>query len=178
MKDKLATEAGREFQEDVRIDAQSLDVEWLEQAERAFKWNKRLADAKRELDRVKTEVDIDMADFRMEVRRNPSKYGIEKVSVDAIENCLTCDVTWKRGREELAEAQHEVDILFAAVMAMNQRRDALENLVRLFGQNYFAGPSAPRDLSREAMESRGRQMSKDRIRGAMNTSESGRRRRE
>ena len=37
--------------------------------------------------------------------------------------------------------------------AFEQRKDALENLVRLHGQQYFAGPKIPRDLPSE-MEKR------------------------
>jgi hypothetical protein len=40
----------------------------------------------------------------------------------------------------------------AAVNAFEQRKSALENLVRLFGQSYFAGPKMPRDLHWEKEE--------------------------
>jgi hypothetical protein len=32
---------------------------------------------------------------------------------------------------------------------MEQRKDALENMVRLHGQQYFAGPRIPRNLTEE-----------------------------
>ena len=33
--------------------------------------------------------------------------------------------------------------------AIDQKKSALENLVKLHGQMYFAGPSIPRDLDKE-----------------------------
>jgi len=35
---------------------------------------------------------------------------------------------------------------------MAQRKDALENLVRLHGQQYFAGPKMPRDVQWERQQ--------------------------
>jgi hypothetical protein len=32
---------------------------------------------------------------------------------------------------------------------MYMKKEALENLVQLFGQQYFAGPKMPRDLSKK-----------------------------
>jgi hypothetical protein len=45
--------------------------------------------------------------------------------------------------------KYEAEVLQGAVNAVDHRKDALENLVRLHGLQYFAGPKVPRNLSEE-----------------------------
>ena len=66
---------------------------------------------------------------------------------------MLATLKYKKANEEFLNAKYEVDVAQAAVVAMSQRKDALENLVRLHGQQYFAGPKVPHDIS-ELRESR------------------------
>ena len=57
---------------------------------------------------------------------------------------------YKEASQELIDTKYKAEMVRAAVSAIEHRKDALENLVRLYGQQYFAGPKVPRDLSAEA----------------------------
>jgi len=67
---------------------------------------------------------------------------------------VTEGVIQERSAELPEYAEHlragaAVGKLDAAVRAMNVKKDALENMVKLLGMQYFAGPKEPRDLHRE-----------------------------
>lgn len=49
---------------------------------------------------------------------------------------------------EFKEARYNEDLLEGAVKSMQQRKNALENLVNLNNTNYFASPKEPRDFSK------------------------------
>ena len=55
---------------------------------------------------------------------------------------------YQEANQKYLDAQYEKNMAGNAVQSMNMRKEALENLVKLHGQSYFAGPSVPHDLSK------------------------------
>lgn len=139
-----------EYEEDLYIDPDGLDVEWLSQAQIFMKWSEKSADARARVDRAKMKLDVVEAELGSDVRANPLKYGLEKITESAIRAAILQSDEYDAAMQELISFRHESDILASAVRAFDQRKTALENLVRLQGQNYFAGPSEPRDLHHES----------------------------
>lgn len=137
------------WEQDVRIDPEALDVEWVKQPETFMRWTKLSADARKHADEKKEELDVLEAKLGLAIRSNPAKYGLEKVTEASVQAIILIDSTRMAMAQELADAKYELDVLTSAVRAMDQKKAALENLVRLQGQSYFAGPSAPRDLKSE-----------------------------
>ena len=70
---------------------------------------------------------------------------------------------------QIAVAQYELEVMGAAVRALDQKKSALENLVRLQGQNYFAGPSVPRTIGAEWVKEVERNGARNRVKAAMET---------
>lgn len=124
------------------IDQYNLDAEWIRQPKLYWKYAKKLADARVELDRKKTAIDVLKAEIDKAIRKNPAKFGLEKITESAIVNVITERKEFQQATEEMHEAKHGVDILMAAVMTLDHRKRALENLVDLHGQNYFSEPRA------------------------------------
>lgn len=156
-----------EYEEDLYIDPDALDVEWLEQAQTFMRWSEKLADARARVDRAKDKLKVVRAEVFLDVRANPNKYGLEKVTDKASDAVVESNEDVKAAASELIAFKHESDILDGAVKSFDQRKTSLENLVKLQGQNYFAGPSEPRDLhheskTREAKRAVGRQRVKER----------------
>jgi 5'-deoxynucleotidase YfbR-like HD superfamily hydrolase len=98
------------------------------------------------------------------VREDPEKYGIAKITETVVLNTIISQEEYKEAYHEFLEIQHEYNIAKAAVRAFAQRKDALENLVRLHGQQYFAGPRVPRNISEEREKFRSKNNTKVRIR--------------
>lgn len=137
------------FEEDIRIDEDALDIEWLNQPRLMLKYSKISAEAKMEMLLRKEGLDLIKADLDKEIRSDPEKFGIVKITETAVSNTIISHKLYKEANTAYLQAQYEADIARGAVSAVEHKKDALENLVRLFGQNYFAGPQVPRDLSYE-----------------------------
>ena len=137
------------YENDIFIDDSSLDVEWLEQPSLMMKYGRHEAEMERQKDIAKERLDLVKADLDRAIREDPEKFGIGKPTETAISNTIISQDGYKETYHEFLDALHEHNISKAAVRAFAQRKDALENLVRLNGQQYFAGPKVPRDLTEQ-----------------------------
>ncbi len=142
---------GLYYEDDIRIDPDALDVEWLRQAELMHKYTRHSAETKKEMDEAKERLEVGKARIEMEIRRNPANYGLEKVTEGAIQSTITLQKEHQELVQEFTNIKYENEVSLAAVRAIDQKKSSLENLVRLLGASYFAGPQAPRDLSKEAL---------------------------
>lgn len=138
------------YEKDIRIDETALDVEWLQQPRLMMQYAQYAVEARMKLDQSKESLDIVRAQLDKEVRTDPKSFGIEKITEAVVDNTIIIQDVYKQANEELRQAKYEADMAQNAVRAVEQRKDALENLVKLHGQQYFAGPKVPRDLSYEA----------------------------
>jgi len=137
------------WEEDVSIDQSALDVEWLEQPRLMFKYGQYQAECKAMMDLRKEQMETQWAEVDGDIREDPGKYGITKITESAIKNAVLLDGDYQSAQEQYNEARYEYEMAKVAVVALDQKKTALENLVKLHGQMYFAGPSVPRDLSKE-----------------------------
>lgn len=147
------------YEQDVSIDESALDVEWLEQPKLMLKYTRHEADCKKKLQEAKTAVDLIQADLDKEIRTDPDAFELPKVTETAISNAIKTHTDFKKAQQDVHEAQYEVDIAIAAVRSIYGKKEALENLVRLHGQQYFAGPSVPRNLGEETWQRKQKQQS-------------------
>lgn len=136
-----------DYADDLRIDEEMLDVEWLEQPMLFMKYANKYADTQRDLDDVKQKLDILKAELDKEIREKPSEFGIEKVTEGAIQSAILTNVSYQVMYDALLNTKYENDMAKNAVQAFNMRKEALENLVKLHGQSYFAGPKVPHNLA-------------------------------
>lgn len=135
----------------LEIDIDSLDEEWVGQSPLYFRYAKKLADARDRLERRKTELDLVYAECDRDIRKNPKKYKLAKISETAIKSAIYEHPEYREIQDIVHKAKHRVDVLGAAVQALEHRKRALENLVELHGQSYFATPVAKGE-AKEAVE--------------------------
>jgi hypothetical protein len=147
----------------LQIDEYNLDIEWKNQPTAYFDMATKLAEAKAELDISKTEFDVLKAKISMDVRSNPDSYGLDKLTESTVSNAVVCQEEYIITYERINKAKHKVDLLQAAVVALDHKKKALENLVSLHGQKYFSEPHANHDTS-EVLDD----MTKTRIRTMRN----------
>lgn len=138
-----------DYEKDIVIDDSALDLEWLDQPALFLKYSRNLAKCNQELDETKQNLDIVKAETDSKIRKNPEKYKIEKITEAVVTTLILQDVEYQEAYQIYLNAKYQVDIAMGAVRAFDQRKSALENLVKLHGQSYFAGPKLPRDLSAE-----------------------------
>jgi len=138
-----------DYEKNIHIDEDALDLEWLDQPKHFIEIAKKAAEAQYDLDQSKAAFDVICSELEMDIRSNPANYKIEKVTEAAISAALKQTQKHKDALQELNEAKRDAAILQGAVRAFDQRKSALENMVRLHGQSYFAGPKVPRNLGEE-----------------------------
>jgi hypothetical protein len=137
------------YEQDIRIDNSALDVEWLEQAALFMKYARHSAQTMRDLDEAKQALDVVKAELDLDIREHPEEHNVSKVTEGAIQSAIILSEKYKKSFKVYLESKFENDMASKAINAMNQRKEALENLVRLHSQSYFAGPKIPRDLAWE-----------------------------
>ena len=139
------------YEKDIRIDETALDVEWLEQASLALKYARHLSNLKadvRQLDELKK---VTRSELILKVNKDPEKLiGKKSPNANDIEAFYRSQSAYVEVVDELLAAQQELEYAELAYQEIAwTRKKALENLVVLHGQQYFAGPKMPRDLSQE-----------------------------
>jgi hypothetical protein len=136
------------YEKDLKIDEDSLDLEMFNQASLFMKYAKHYAETRRTLDEEKQRLDIVRADIDKQIREHPEKFKIEKVTEGAIQSAILTEGTYNIAYKKYLDAKYESDMASNAVQAMNTRKEMLEGLQKLLAQSYFAGPSVPHDLSK------------------------------
>lgn len=141
-----------DYKKDMSIDESALDVEWLEQSELALTYGDNWAGLKRVLMLAEENIKVIRAELIKQVNDNPDKYlgnGVKPTGPN-VEAYYRNHKRHQQAKDEWVNAMYECNI---AEIAKNEvsftRKAALENLVQLHGQNYFAGPKMPRDLTLE-----------------------------
>lgn len=146
-----------DYEADIEIDEQALDVEWLDQSGRMFDYCRHAASTQMDMDLAKERLDVVRAELDQRVRADPEQYGLELRSTKdgkpqpptegAILSTVMTQTEYQEATQDYLRKKFEYGVAQGAVRAFDQRKSALENLVRLHGQSYFAGPSVPHDLS-------------------------------
>ena len=150
----------------IEINPDALDIQWVKQAALFGEYCMEQAGARAKLDAVKERLDVKVAGLGLKIRSNPATFGLDKVTEASVQAVILLDAECAKLREEIAVAQYELEVMGAAVRALDQKKSALENLVRLQGQNYFAGPSVPREIGVEWVKEKERSSARDKIKAA------------
>lgn len=149
------------YEQDIQIDPTALDVEWVQQASLVLKYNRLVTEWERTVERSKRNLDVITAELDSKIRKNPDKYGLDKVTETGVAWAVKVQPEYEEAYTEYLEARYEASMAQAASRALQDKRSALENLVRLHGQNYFAGPNLPREIDQEWGKKQAQKVSND-----------------
>jgi hypothetical protein len=148
------------YERDVSIDPDALDIEWLRQPMNYMTYAQEAARLDSAMKRAKESMEVTYAQIDREVRRTSDK----KLTEAQVSAAILTDVRYKEAQGIFNDATYEYNICIAAVKAMDHKRAALENLVKLYQGSYFAGPREPRNLNDEYSKKGFRQMGEERTR--------------
>jgi len=123
------------IEEDVRLDKADLAGEDSRFAAIYYYYAKELAKAKTNLDAAKTNLDASEARRELFYRKTP----LEGLKItEAVIIALTADDTEvQQHKIAVDKAQAEVNLLYAAVMSMNEKSSRLKELVSLNNRDYY-----------------------------------------
>ncbi len=128
-----------DYQKDLEINKHSLDNELLTQAQKMMRYSSEHAQAMYNRDRAKQALDITKANLDASIRAELTAAGT-KFTEAVVDGKIRTEPTFIEAQERYQKAEHEVQVLLGAVMAMNARRSMLENLVKLFLNSYWSEP--------------------------------------
>lgn len=143
-----------DYEKDLKIDDSALDLECLDQADLMRIYTREQADLQREEELAKERLDFVQAELDKNIRSDPDRYGLDKITEGAIRNTIVLDEEYKVASKAFINAKYENNVCKGTVRALDHRRNMIENLVKLHGQSYFAGPKLPRDINLEAAKKR------------------------
>lgn len=121
------------------IDELRLDVECKRQPQLYFQYAQKLADAQADMSAAKSALELTEAELDKKIRAMPGKYGLEDsgLTEKAISRRIPMLDEYKNAVENLRTAQHKVQVLSAAVTALEHRKRSLTLLVKLFELDYY-----------------------------------------
>lgn len=134
---------------DVNIDESALDVEFLEQPVLMKKYGDVVSEARKELDYFKEQLDAVKAQLSKEIRADPDSFEVGRITENLVADTILLQDEYKKAAEEVIEAQYRYGMARSAFDAIATRKDTLEGLIKLYGMQYFTGPSVPRNLTEE-----------------------------
>lgn len=118
-------------------DKRILDTQWEEQSNLFRHWARKLALKLKEVDDQKT--NMERIGYEMD-RVFRAKRAGEKFTEAVIKADVSLNSKYMQEQNTLSELQGELGMLKAEIESLHQRKSALENLVKLHGQEYFSVP--------------------------------------
>lgn len=137
--------------EDLEISATDLDQEWLRQPNLYMKYAAHSAKLRREEAHAKEKCKVLEAQLKADAAEDPDSclgQGV-KVTDAKLQAYATTHPEFIQARNDAIEAEYRANMALNAVFSFQQRKDALENLVKLQSMEYFSTPSVKRDINRE-----------------------------
>ena len=135
------------YEKDMHIQEDALDFMCLEQPALTVKYSRMLAEARQTRDQAKEALDLVRAELDLQIRDNPEKFKLPKVTEGSIASAILMNKRYQQAQKTLNDANFEVNVLQGVSNAIDHRKSMLEGLIKLHGQQYFAGPRVPHDLS-------------------------------
>lgn len=129
-----------------------LDEEWVRQPKLYFENAEKSAKLKGAKDRAKAELELAEAEAAQAIRANPQAHGHEKVTEGIVKELVPMQKNVKRALARYLEAQEAADVAQVVVSALDQKKHALQDAVRLRLANYFADPKVDEESGGKAME--------------------------
>ena len=120
------------------IDRNHLDLEWEKQASNVFEIGRLQAQAQLYMDDLKRQLDIKRSSLDYAIRRDPTKYGITKITEGAINSAITTNPEIIDLTDKIAHAQYQIGLFKAASFALENKKKGLESLTQLVQMNYYS----------------------------------------
>ncbi len=134
-----------------RIDLDRLEEECIAQPKLMYDAIMELVEAKRDYEQAKADLQLTGSELDRDIRRNPSRFGLEKVTEDVVKQTVIWQVQYQNANKRVLETKYDMEVFGARVTALESKKKSLELAVDLWSKAYFAEPKIPRE-ARTVME--------------------------
>lgn len=137
----------KDYEKELEIDILSLDTEWIQQPRLFMRYAELQSESRKELDELKQKQKIKRSELLLEAAEGGEELIGSKPTVSAIDAWVESQKSYKEITQQIIDKEYELNILSGAVKAFEQKKSALENLVKLWQGSYFSGPREPKDYT-------------------------------
>lgn len=156
------------YENDLDIDLEMLEKEWLKQPGLYAKYSQLKAEAKKEMDRAAEKVKTVRSELILKAKKGDKELLGFKPTESTIEAWYRTQDAWQEAKQEYIDAEYEYNMMDGAVFAFSQRKSALESLVSLWIGNYYSTPKSPKSKDGESFKSKALDKSDEKQREALN----------
>lgn len=129
-----------DFTHATKINKHALEDECQMQAELMRDFSHLAAVIEAKSNYYKRKAELKRAELDKDIRQNPKNYGMDKVTESAITNTIILDPEIKTLQDEYWKNVGQHGVVMAVVKGLEHKRTQLDNLVKLFLNNYYAEP--------------------------------------
>lgn len=149
----------------VDINPDRLDEECITHARRTLDACEDEADAKHELAKAKSRLDVIEAQLQIDIRKDPEKFNLPKDLKEAgIKAAVFLHKDYRTASKDVDDSQHQVHLTTAKVSALTEKRRMIERLVELRQIDYYSEPRPRGKASREYVEEGTKKQTREGIR--------------
>lgn len=128
------------------IDLYSLEKEWARQGNLMRSWCKKKARADRMTRDAKDYMEYVKAKLSLQARHQPDRFRITKVTDASVEQAVIIHGTFREAQKAYSLAKEAADMIGATVEGLRNKRDALQDMVKLLLNDYYAEPRIPKGV--------------------------------
>lgn len=134
------------FETDLAIDLDNLHEEWQTHAQLRYKYAKHISSLERTVKKAHEKVKVVRSQLTKDAIKDPKGCcGIDKSpTAPLIEAYYRTHPDHEAAKNELIDAEYDLSMAWNAVKAFDDRKNSLENEVKLWIRNYFATPREER----------------------------------
>lgn len=134
-----------QFSDLVPIDITRLDEEWLQHPILYHDLAQAAEDAEYAAEVAKVNFDTIEAELSLEIREDPDKFGAPASKTGSptegtVNSIIRMQPRYIKANKELLHAEHILRKLKVDLRTLDNRKTAMEELVKLHGQDYFSSP--------------------------------------
>ena len=148
MNEEFFKKINRNYKSDLDIDMNDLEGEWLKQPSLFMYYSEAHAEAIKERENAKNNLDIVDAQLDSEIRRDWEKHWTKSPTETAVKNWVLQHEKHKKALDLFNDKSHSVNLLQSAKSAFDHRRKALENLVTLLVTGFHSEPKVSKHITK------------------------------
>jgi hypothetical protein len=141
----------------VSIDTLQLEKECVKLPRDLVRHAFAAAEARRDVDELKAELDVVEADLGKRIRNTPNQFGLEKVTESALSATVLLQEEYQRALKKVQRRRYDLELLQAVVAALEVKKRSITLLVELHSMAYFGTPkvsNAGKETLKGMMEKR------------------------
>jgi len=160
--DQATREQLSSLRQRLAIDPYNLEEECVGQPSLYAEVGELATESRSAAKKAKDTLDFTRADLSFKIRKEPAKYGVEKVTEASIESAIIIQQEYQKAAAAVIETQRVADAFGVLQDSVGQRKSMLKDLVSLFIYNYYMSRAEMGGEKRQVNEVEG-EVTKDAI---------------